>query len=467
VIFTRELSNLPDRVSTRKILEEPNGDLYVCSYVGLWHFSKQANRWTKYSLNPPEVIKANPLACDQPVFPCAILQAANPNYFYVGFDYNKLLRFDKRKKVFEQLNYPVDKNNNRIEGILCLQEDKYGIVWAGCRNGLASYNPRLNKLTLHHKDAFDLGPGRIRYFFEDRQKDLLYVASTTGLYVIDINEGVTRHLNTRSKPALTNDDILFIGKDRNNNLWLGTNGGGVNILSADLSSVQALRKQHGLSSEVVYSMIPEDDNTYWFSTFNGLDCYRKDKKSFSNFFEEDGLSSNEFNQNSFLRARDGKMYFGSINGVTTFYPQLFSDPVPFTIFLSGISKWDEQTQTVQLISNRIDSTQKLVKRPSDLLFEMHFACTDYSDPLRNTYSYRIKELSENWISLEDRHTLNLGGMSYGNYTLEVKALNSRGASAANVLVFHIVVVQPFYKTWWFFALLLTGIALIFYAASLL
>jgi nitrate/nitrite-specific signal transduction histidine kinase len=101
------------------------------------------------------------------------------------------------------------------------------------------------------------------------------------------------------------------------------------------------------------------------------------------------------------------------------------------------------------------------------LYELHFACSDYSDPLRNSYSYRIKELEDNWISLEDRHTLNVGGIPYGSYTLEVKAINSRGASSENILLFHIVVTQPFYKTWWFFALILTGIAIIFYAAYLL
>src|SRR5205085_679112 len=111
--------------------------------------------------------------------------------------------------------------------------------------------------------------------------------------------------------------------------------------------------------------------------------------------------------------------------------------------------------------------KKLIKKPSDLLFELHFACTDYSDPLRNNYSYRIKGISENWFSLEDRHTLNLGGIPYGTYVLEVKAVNSRGVSSSNILTFEILVSQPFYKTWWFLGLILTGIAMIFYVAYLI
>jgi signal transduction histidine kinase/ligand-binding sensor domain-containing protein len=467
-LFTKELFNLPARVSTRKMIEDVNGDIYVSSYLGLWHFSKQTQAWHMYNKNTDEVIKTNPLAYEKGVQPLALLPVYGTSYFYVGFDFDKLLRFDRRKKIFEKINYTTELKDEGIRGIYTLIEDKNGMIWIGCGNGLASYDPKLNKLILHRKDAFDIGDDRVRYIIEDATKDnLIYVASMSGLYVIDIEQGIVNHLNQSSRPALTNNDVLYVGQDKEHKLWLGTNGGGINILSADLKSIQSIHKQDGLSSEIVYGIMPQDDSTYWISTFNGLDRYRKDLKSFSNFFEEDGLSSNEFNQNSFLKTSDGKMYFGSINGVTSFYPKLFNLAVPFKIYLSGISEWDDKTQTVQLIRNKIVSDNTLVKKPSDLLYELHFACTDYSDPLRNSYSYRIKELQDNWISLEDRHTLNIGGIPYGSYTLEVKAINSRGASSENILLYHIIVTQPFYKTWWFFALILTGVALIFYAAYLL
>jgi signal transduction histidine kinase/ligand-binding sensor domain-containing protein len=465
-LFTKELSNLPARVSTRKMIEDANGDIYVSSYIGLWHYSKQARSWNKYNQNTDEVIKANPAAFENPVQPLALLPIPGSTYLYLGFDSDKLLRFDKRKKVFEKINYTTEHKGNEIKGIYTLIQDKKGTVWIGCGNGLASYDPKQNRLSLHRRDAFDIGDDRVRYIIEDVKRNLIYVASTSGLHIIDIEKGVIGHLNQFSRPALTSNDILYVGQDNEHKLWLGTNGGGINILSSNLKSVQYIHKQDGLSSEIVYGIVPQDDSTYWISTFNGLDRYRKDLKSFSNFFEEDGLSSNEFNQNSFLKTSDGKMYFGSINGMTSFYPKLFNLSVPFNIYLSGISQWDDKTQTVQLIRNKIVSDNILVKRPSDLLYELHFACTDYSDPLRNSYSYRIKELADNWISLEDRHTLNVGGIPYGTYTLEVKAINSRGASSENILLFHIIVTQPFYKTWWFFALILTGLAIIFYAAYL-
>ncbi len=463
VLFTKELYNFTSRVSTRKMIEDENGDIYVSSYTGLWRLPSQGQTWENYIRNPEETIRNYPLAVKGPVTPLALCPEPGSNYLYVGFDSEQLVRFDKKKKIFESIDYTSDLKGGSLGGIYSIVSDKKDILWLGCGAGLASYDPATSKLTLHKNDAFDIGPTRVRYIATDAREARLYVATTTGLHILDSSGLVTR-LTITTKPALTSNDILFAQQDEEGYLWLGTNGGGINVVSPDLKNIQYIRKKNGLSNEIVYSILSQDRNTFWISTFNGLDRYRKDQQSFSNFFEEDGLSSNEFNQNSFLKTSEGKMYFGSINGITSFFPRQFSSPEPFTVFASGISQWDDKTQSLQLVRDKIDTNNTIIKKPSDLLLELHFGCSDYSDPLRNSYSYRIREISDNWIALEDRHTLNLGGIPYGYYTIEVKAINSRGVSSANVLTFHVKVVQPFYRTWWFFTLILFGLALIFYAA---
>lgn len=467
ITFTSELTNMPSRVSTRKMWEDEQGDVYVCSYNGLWHFSALTQRWTNYNNTASGPSVAARLAYSQPVQPLTIEPVPGSNYLYVGTDGDALLRFDKKKKIIEQLVYKERVPGNRPRGLYTMAHDRKGQLWLGCANGLATYDPATGTMNLHRGDAFDIGDLRTRYIYTQAGSDTLYVATTSGLSILDINKGIVATLNTSSRPALSSNDILFAEKDRDGDLWLGTNGGGINILSLREKKVRYIRRQDGLSNEIVYSIIAQDANTLWISTFNGLDRYRKDLRSFNNFFEDDGLSSNEFNQNSFLKAADGRLYFGSINGITSFYPQQFQPPAPFHIFISGISQWNDKSQLVELQRQLPQPENTVIKRPTDQLLEIHFGCTDYSDPQRNMYSYRIKELSDNWISLEDRHTLNLGGMPYGHFTIEVKAINSRGASSANMLVLHLKVTQPFYKTWWFFALLLLGLAGVFYMAYLI
>ena len=460
-LFERTLYNLPERVSTRKMIEDNSGDLYIASYSGLYHYSKAQQQWFLYNHKslekntPPELNIA---------YPNGLLEDNSGTYIYAGSE--KLVGFNKRKKTYEDLGY-TETGKEKVRGIVNIERDRSGQIWLACENGLASYDPKKNVLQLHKGDAFDIGENYARFIYADKDQDVIYVGTTSGLFIVDIHKGITQHLSMESNPALTNNNIMFIDKDQDNNLWLGTNGGGINIVSADRKHVRYIFKQNGLNSEIVYSIIREDKNTVWIGTFNGLARYQFRQDLFTFFFEEDGLSSNEFNHSSYLKARDGKMYFGSINGMIAFYPQRIGASKPFTIFVSGTSRWNEKSQSVYLSRKEISLDDVILKNPSDLLLEFHFGCTDYSEPLRNTFTYRIEHLSYNWISMEDKHTLNLGGLPYGEYTIEVRATNAQGTPSANVLRFKVKVVQPFYKTLWFYLLLLLCIGGVFYAIYLL
>jgi ligand-binding sensor domain-containing protein/two-component sensor histidine kinase len=461
-LFSKFLYNLPSRVSTRKMIEDDNGDIYVASYVGLWHYQQDSRSWTKYDLPPPAGSVTN--TYPGPLRPLSLYTYPGSNYLYVGFDSEFLVRFDKRRKVYESFSYASSLDGEQLKAIHCMAADRNGILWLGCENGLASYDTAAQKLTFHSKDRFDIGHAKVKHIYAAENSDIVYVSASTGLYQLNGRRGIIKHYHTGSDPQLSSDDILFATEDPAGNIWIGTNGGGINILSADGSSVRQIRKQHGLSNEVVYSIVMEDERTFWISTFNGLDRYRSDLQSFSNFFEEDGISSDEFNQNSSLRTRKGEMLFGSINGITSINPQQLSQPTPFRLFFSGISRWNHQSQAQALFREHIDAQTTIIKRPADQLMELHFGCTDYSDPLRNSYSYRIRQLSDKWVSLDDRHTFNLSTLPYGKFNIEVKAINSRGASSSNILQFQVELVQPFYKTWWFYTAILVFIAIVFYIA---
>ncbi len=462
-LFEKILYNLPERVSTRKMIEAYNGDVYIASYAGLYEYVKSEQRWRLYNRRGLERTTAP--AFNIP-YPNSLLEDSTGNYIYTGSESAMLVRFNKSKKAYEGLNY-TETGDEKIRNIISMERDRNGLIWLACDNGLASYDPQKHIMQLHKNDAFDIGDVGARVIYTDRDEDVIYVGTTSGLFIVDTRNGIRQHLSTESKPALSNNDVMFIDQDQDKNLWLGTNGGGINIISANRQQARYILKQNGLSSEIVYSILRQDKNTIWIGTFNGLLRYRIRQKLFTFFFEEDGLSSNEFNHNSYLKTRDGKMYFGSINGVITFYPQHIGQLPPFHIFISGMSRWNEKSQSVYLSRKEISLDDLILKNPSDLLLEFHFGCTDYSDPLRNTYTYRIEHLSDNWISLEDKHTLNLGGLPYGEYLIEVKATNAQGTPSANVLKFMVKVVQPFYKTWWFYLLLLLCIGGIFYAIYLL
>lgn len=65
------------------------------------------------------------------------------------------------------------------------------------------------------------------------------------------------------------------------------------------------------------------------STNQGISCFNPSTDKFRNFTEADGLQSNQFNTSSCYRTSNGQMFFGGINGLTTFRPELLQDN-PYT-----------------------------------------------------------------------------------------------------------------------------------------
>lgn len=78
----------------------------------------------------------------------------------------------------------------------------------------------------------------------------------------------------------------------------------------------------GLPDNFVCGLLSEADSCLWLSTNKGLSRFHIQNRSFINFFKEDGISHNEFNRHSYFKARDGRMYFGGLRGITAFYPDL-------------------------------------------------------------------------------------------------------------------------------------------------
>jgi len=455
-LFENLLLNKGMEISTRGIVEDNNGDLYIGTYNGLYNYTKSKERW--------QLLKNNRRLPNtriyQDILPYSMLN--EKDYMYVG---TETFGFFKLSKQSANLEAILQKDKKPFPStIFSIVKSPDGLIWMGGNNGLASYDPISNTINLHKNDHFSLGEITIHQLSISNNKQDLLAATTNGMYIINLKTGNKLHFNTKTPLALSNDDVFFIHQDPHNNYWLGTNGGGLNKLSADLKQVSFIKKENGLSNDIIYGILQESERYLWISTFDGLNRLDMQTREFINYYEDQGLSSDEFNKNSCFIAKDGKMYFGSINGINAFYPAKIAKArqPKFSILLSAITKWDNATKTF-LTTNKFDFREiKIVKKPSDPMTELYFACSDYANPSKNKYFYRIKGVYDNWVSLGNNHSYNLNGIPYGNYVLEVKALNSRGVSSENTLKINLAIIFPIYKEWWFYLLIALSLASVIY-----
>ncbi len=82
------------------------------------------------------------------------------------------------------------------------------------------------------------------------------------------------HFNTiaQNGKSLNNDEINVLFEHNDGSLWIGTQGGGINILNQPSNGVSYLGVEHGLPGEDVFSLLPDGNGNLWISTNKGLSC---------------------------------------------------------------------------------------------------------------------------------------------------------------------------------------------------
>jgi len=457
-LFERLLFGQDPQISTRGIVQDDDGNLYVASYDGLFFFSAQSHKWLRYFEETNEKIPP------KWGVPYSLLCTSDGN-LYLGTESRRLFRIDKKNKTLEA-DFYTSKTDEPLGTVYAMAEGADKTIWLGTQNGLFTYHPDSEILQQFHKDnLFKDEKVIIHALAFGKDQKLILLATTNGFYIVDTSGNILTHLNQNSNPALSNDDVYAIYEDRQERIWLATNGGGVNIIDQKHHTVTYLKKENGLSSDIVYSILSDNASNLWFSTFDGLSRYDIRENTLLNFYTDQGLTTDEFNKASAYKAPDGKLYFGGINGVNAFDPQKMTNKSypGFNVFLASVSKWDNDTKSISTLHQERTQSAYIIKKPSDILMELHFACSDYTDPAKNKYFYKIKGLNSDWVSLDSRRSFNISGIPYGKYVLEVKAMNARSIWADNILHIQLEIQVPLYKRWWFYLLMCLIIAGMIYS----
>lgn len=305
---------------------------------------------------------------------------------------------------------------------------------------------------------------RLKFLLQSKQKDIIWIGTEdSGLIKFNINGTIEHVYNMKSNPQLSKNNILVIDEDEDGSLWIGTYGGGLNHLSADGKNIEVFTKTQGLPDDNVVGLLTDDFNNLWLSTYNGVSIFNKKTKVFRNFYEEDGLSHNEFNYSSFLKTEGGDFYFGGMNGLSKFRPEnitkTFESP---DLFLAHISKYDNKVKkTIETDYSQSDFT-RLVLSPYDQYFEIGWSMPSYFQNQKNTYSTKLEGFEDRWFYQGNTPSVRYNQLPAGNYILKVKGNDARGNDSATVLSIPIEVKQIFYKKWWFILLVLTAIIAMMY-----
>ncbi len=445
-----------NRIECRGMLEAEDGSVFINSYAGTFLLSADGKIRKKDFLGVPDEFTYASMA---------MYQDASGDMW---FGWRQPIR---RNGQTGALTYYALPSGESDLNIWAMYQQPSGRMWfAGLNGDFAFLEPGQDTLQYfkNYNRFNELRDANI-LSFDSRRDGKVWLATNVGLYLFDPEQmKILKRYWTggTGETHLPHDNIHHVHQDGESILWLATGGGGLvrwtvgggrRTADGGRQTVEAVRRQFtkadGLSSDVLYAVYEDDFGNLWISSDYGIIQFNKETEQSRAFLPEDGLPHFEFNRISHHQTKEGKLYFGSLNGVTTFYPRDFQeieehkDP---PLVLLDLQQFDAKENGLVNKMKDFAVQKKIVMRPGDRVVNLEFALLDFNAPERIRYAYQVEGVDEGWNYLKENH-ISLSGLPYGNFTLKVRGQAASGVFSSKELNIPIRVLKPFYLKFWFIA----------------
>ena len=378
---------------------------------------------------------------------------------------NGLFLWDRAKNVFSQEQFlktfpewkpfvfSIFNNTFKTGSIVYLASDE--------QEGLLKWETGIHKITQFKNGSVNsagLPENHIHNIKTDRDgKPWLlfdkYIASfDTG--IDSVTKVYTYEPGKQGPPA----GIYFDMFDDGNKLWFATYGGGVISLDKTNGNWDAITEKNGLCNNCVYAILPEKDSIFWVSTNMGISRINYFTKTCRNYYMEDGLQDNSFDEKGYFR-KNHLLYFGGVNGFTEINTSLnISSRASTPVY---ISRMDFYRNGVQ--NTTYNTSWELTSLPAGTDMVSLYCCAlRYPGAQRIKFFYKIKELGDNLLPVNENNQIDLLINRYGNFHVEIYYTSETGSLIGKPLTFNFYIHPKWFQTWWFKSLLILLVAAIVY-----
>ncbi|MCW8849359.1 MAG: triple tyrosine motif-containing protein, partial [Melioribacteraceae bacterium] len=427
--------------------------------------------------------------------------------YWIGTRDGGLDKFNPKTKIFTNYSHnPSNPNSLLSNSIVSLYEATNGIIWIGnFSSGLNSYNPKTNEFKSYISSTTELNSlsdNRVYAILEDNEGKIWIGTYAGGLNSLDPVSGKIEIYRNDPNDSLSisSDNVWSLAKDNSGNLWAGTFGGGLNYFDKQTKSFKHFRysegkeeglvddniiriyfdsentlwigttkgltkyngnnkfknysEKDGLTNNFVYGILEDENRNLWLSTNNGISKFNIEKEVFDNYFVEDGLQNNEFNQNAFAKdSKTGNLLFGGVNGFNIFNPSNMkgNSYVPQLAFTNFLRFNTDNEEGKPIFENGISVRNEINLSYKDNIIYFEFAALSFYNSFKNQYRYKLEGFNDNWIQLQNERDITFTNLSPGEYKLIISGSNNDGVWNDEGRTLLIKVLPPWWRTYYAYA----------------
>ena len=316
-------------------------------------------------------------------------------------------------------------------------KDREERIWIGTMSGVNLYNRK--------EDNFvrikDLGSLTID-IDQDPDGNIWFSTQGRGLFKYDPKHGTWKnYVHEHTAGSLINDQVNCTLMEENGDMWVGTMNGLCRYYAKEDRFEEI---PLDIPSRNICGIV-EDQRILWLTTTKGLVRYTPGEGC-QVFTRSDGLQSEQFLSNAALKASDGKIYIGSVNGFNAFYPyQIKTNKVLPPVVITGLEVFNKEIRVGdKLLPTAPNRMEELDLTYKDHVFSLLYASLSYCTPEKNLYAYKLEGFDKEWNYVGSQSKATYTNLPAGTYIFKVKATNNDGIWSDQEASLKIIIHPPFY-----------------------
>ena len=253
--------------------------------------------------------------------------------------------------------------------------------------------------------------------------------------------------------SLSNNDILCLHTDTENRLWVGTSLG-LNLLKefndGKAPKFQNFTVKEGLPNNTIHGIVSDKNSNLWISTNFGLSNFINNSSKFINYTKNEGLQNNEFSDGAIYQNTNSDYTFaGGVKGFNYFLSSRIeeSDIIP-SILIDKISGHNEEVPYYQglVVSPDSNTSPSIILNHDQNFFDIELSALTYINSEKCQYAYKLNNFDQDWNTINNRRIISFTNVPKGDYALWLKWSNSDGVWGQPVRAIDIQIKPVFWQS---------------------
>ncbi|MFQ3580162.1 MAG: two-component regulator propeller domain-containing protein, partial [Bacteroidales bacterium] len=247
--------------------------LWIGTYGGaLQKYDLQNNIFTNYFHSH----KDNPLISNSIIW--SISKGISDNHIFVATRGGGVDLINIQTNQIEHIYHTIENRNGLISNnILTIYHDKSGITWIGTEGEGINFLNKKSEIFKRYPFPLHIADYLNKFNISaicENDNYLWFGTRNNGYIQYNKAKGTLLHIR-KSPNGLNNNNVISIIVTKNEHVWLGTDGGGVNIMNTQGKLVKQITENSinpNLTNDAVHCLYLDKEDNVWIGTWGGGLC---------------------------------------------------------------------------------------------------------------------------------------------------------------------------------------------------